>query len=91
MEKSCAAENILTLTENYDSRTENLWYYITKVKHQTKGENMGKVVMENKHGEICCELVYDGSYWRFPDSYDTDYPFEIGDSFRIVKIEDTED
>lgn len=52
---------------------------------------MSKVVMENKHGEICCELVYDGSYWRFPDSYDMDYPFEIGDSFRIVKIEDTED
>lgn len=51
---------------------------------------MGKVVMENKHGEICCELIYDGSYWRFPDSYDTDYPFEIGDSFRIVKIEDME-
>lgn len=71
--------------------TENLWYYITKVKHQTKGENMSKVVMENKHGEICCELVYDGSYWRFPDSYDTDYPFEIGDTFKIVEIEDTED
>lgn len=52
---------------------------------------MSKVVMENKHGEICCELIYDGSYWRFPDNYDTDYPFEIGDTFKIVKIEDTED
>ena len=52
---------------------------------------MSKVVMENKYGEICCELVYDGGYWRFPDAYDTDYPFEIGDAFRIVEVEDMED
>lgn len=52
---------------------------------------MNKVVMKNKNGEVCCELVYDGGYWRFPDNYDTDYPFEIGDTFKIVKIEDTED
>lgn len=52
---------------------------------------MNKVVMENNNGEVCCELVYDGSYWRFHDAYDTDYPFEIGDTFKIVEIEDTED
>lgn len=52
---------------------------------------MNRVVMKNKNGEVCCELVYDGSYWRFPDNYDTDYPFEIGDTFKIVETEDTED
>ena len=26
-----------------------------------------------------------------PDNYDTDYPFEIGDTFKIVEIEDAED
>lgn len=73
------------------NHTRKIFGYITKVKHQTKGNDVGKVVMENKHGEICCELVYDGSYWRFPDSYDTDCPFEVGDTFKIVEIEDTED
>ena len=53
---------------------------------------MKKVVIENKYGEICCELVHeDDGYWWFPDDYDTNYPFEIGDTFKIVEIEDTED
>ena len=53
-------------TDILNNTRKNFWYYITKVKHQTKGENMSKVVMKNKNGEVCCELVYDGSYWRFP-------------------------
>lgn len=47
-----------------------------------------KVVMVNGSGEVCCELVYDGSWWRFPDDYDTDYPFAVGDSFKIIEVDE---